>query len=150
MKFPRDEDGGFIVEAATVQDPIGFAIALCDEHGVPLWGRQLVETLRRYRYFTGPLTMVNDENNGTAWVDETGRDRYTFAWNAASRSGRPRRWSSPARCSRPPGPSAALQTGSAQHPRARRMPDGQRPQRSVVDAHGESHDVPVCSSGTVR
>ena len=28
MKFQRDEDGGFVVEAATVQDPIGFATAL--------------------------------------------------------------------------------------------------------------------------
>ncbi len=65
MKFQRDEDGGFIVEAATIQDPIGFATALCDENDRPLWGEELVEAMRRYRYFTGLLTMVNDENNGT-------------------------------------------------------------------------------------
>ena len=43
MKFQRDEDGGFVVEAATMQDPIGFATALCDEPDVPLWGEQLAE-----------------------------------------------------------------------------------------------------------
>ena len=46
MQFQRDEDGGFVVEAATVQDPIGFATALCDEHGVPLWGDELVQAVR--------------------------------------------------------------------------------------------------------
>ena len=35
MKFQNDDDGGFIVEAATIQDPIGFPIMLCDEDGVP-------------------------------------------------------------------------------------------------------------------
>ena len=70
MKFQRDEDGGFIVEAATVQDPIGFATALSDERGVPLWGTELTEMMRRYRYFTGLLTMVSDENHGQAWIDE--------------------------------------------------------------------------------
>ena len=78
MKFQRDEDGGFVVEAATIQDPIGFATALCDEQGIPLWGEELSEALRSYRYYTGLLTMVNDANHGTAWVDEQGRDRYSF------------------------------------------------------------------------
>jgi ferredoxin len=85
MKFQRDEDGGFLVEAATVQDPIGFASALCDEDGIPLSEERLVENLRRYRYFTGLLTMVNDENNGTAWVDESGRDRFSFHFNERER-----------------------------------------------------------------
>ena len=81
MKFARDEDGGYVVEAATVQDPIGFASALCDEQGVPVWGQELVDAMRNYRYFTGLLTMVNDENNGTVWVDEAGNDRYSFDFN---------------------------------------------------------------------
>src|ERR1700722_2796970 len=81
MQFQRDEDGGFVVEAATVQDPIGFATALCDEHGIPLWGDELVGLMRQYRYFTGLLTMVNDENTGSAWVDENGNERYTIDFN---------------------------------------------------------------------
>ena len=60
MSHQRDEAGGFVVEASTIQDPIGFATALCDEQGVPLWGQELSEMLRRYRYFTGLLTMVSD------------------------------------------------------------------------------------------
>ena len=31
-------DGGYLVEASTVQDPIGFATGLCDENGLPMWG----------------------------------------------------------------------------------------------------------------
>ena len=111
MKFQRDEDGGFVVEAATIQDPIGFATALCDEHGVPLWGAPLTEALRSYRYFTGLLTMVNDENNGTAWVDDDGRDRYSFAFSEreheridrslAVRARGPARRRAPSACSTP-------------------------------------------------
>ena len=47
MKFQRDADGGFLVEAATIQDPIGFATGLCDEQGLPMWGEALVEVTRR-------------------------------------------------------------------------------------------------------
>ena len=37
MGHQHDEDGGFVVEATTIQDPIGFATTLEDENG-PLWG----------------------------------------------------------------------------------------------------------------
>ena len=37
MGLQHDEDGGFVVEATTIQDPIGFATTLEDENG-PLWG----------------------------------------------------------------------------------------------------------------
>src|SRR4029453_8114228 len=47
MDFMRDEDGGFVLEAATIQDPIGFASSIADEDG-PLWGERLVEAVRRY------------------------------------------------------------------------------------------------------
>ena len=63
-EFQRDEDGGFVVEAVTMQDPIGFAIASRTSAG-PMWGAPLVEALRQYRHWTGLLAMVNDENNGT-------------------------------------------------------------------------------------
>ena len=56
-----------------------------DENGIPLWGQELGQALRGYRYFTGLLTMVSDENNGTAWVDGEGRDRYAFQWNDTER-----------------------------------------------------------------
>jgi choline dehydrogenase-like flavoprotein len=141
MKFQRDEDGGFVVEAATVQDPIGFATALSDENGVPLWGDELVGTLRRYRYFTGLLTMVSDENNGAAWVDGDGRDRYSFAWSDTER----RRIGESLKFAREvllaSGARRVYQTGvlSTHVQGGCRM--GSDPARSVVDAHAESYDV---------
>jgi choline dehydrogenase-like flavoprotein len=141
MQFARDEDGGFIVEAATVQDPIGFAIALCDKHDRPLWGQELVDALRRYRYFTGLLTLVNDENNGTAWVDETGRDRFTFAWNEREQARIDESLMFARRVLEAAGAKRVFQTGvlSTHVQGSCRM--GSDPSRSVVDAHGESHDV---------
>ena len=141
MKHQRDEDGGFVVEAATIQDPIGFASALCDEHDRPLWGQELVDAVHDYRYFTGLLTMVSDENNGTVWVDEAGNDRYSFNWNEVERE----RIESSTRFARrvleEAGAKRVYQTGvlSTHVQGSCRM--GSDPERSVVDAHGESHDV---------
>jgi choline dehydrogenase-like flavoprotein len=141
MDFQRDEDGGFIVEAATIQDPIGFATGLCDEHGVPLWGEELVALMRRYRYFTGLLTMVNDENSGTAWVDETGRDRYSFEFNQRERDRIERSLRFAGDVLRASGATRVFHTGvlSTHVQGGCRM--GSDRHRSVVDAHGESHDV---------
>jgi choline dehydrogenase-like flavoprotein len=141
MKFRHDEDGGFLVEAATVQDPIGFATALCDEDGMPLWGEELVQTLRRYRYFTGLLTMVNDENNGRAWVDETGHDRYSFAWNERERERIDRSLAFARDVLLAAGARRVYQTEvlSTHVQGGCRM--GADPAESVVDPHGECHSV---------
>ena len=141
MKFQRDEDGGFVVEAATVQDPIGFATALSDEHDRPLWGEELVRTMRDYRYFTGLLTMVSDENNGTAWVDESGRDRFSFAWNERERARIDASLQFAREVLEAAGARRVLQTGvlSTHVQGSCRM--GSDPARSVVGLHGESHDV---------
>ena len=45
-----------------MQDPIGFAASLCDEHG-PMWGQPLVDAARQYRRWVGLLNMSNDDNN---------------------------------------------------------------------------------------
>jgi choline dehydrogenase-like flavoprotein len=141
MKFQRDEDGGFIVEAATVQDPIGFATALSDENGIPLWGEELNQMMRRYRDFTGLLTMVSDENHGVAWVDDDGRDRYSYEWSEVEQ----RRIDESLRFAREvllaSGATRVLQTGvlSTHIQGGCRM--GSDPERSVVDARCESHDV---------
>jgi choline dehydrogenase-like flavoprotein len=141
MKFQRDEDGGFVVEASTVQDPIGFATALSDENGIPLWGSELTELMRRYRYFTGLLTMVSDENHGVAWVDDDGRDRYSYEWSEVEQ----RRIDESLRFAREvllaSGATRVLQTGvlSTHIQGGCRM--GSDPERSVVDARCESHDV---------
>ena len=141
MKFQRDEDGGFVVEASTVQDPIGFATALCDEHDRPLWGQELVDAVHNYRYYTGLLTMVSDENNGTAWVDEDGNDRYSFAWSELERERIDRSTQFARDVLLAAGAKRVYQTGvlSTHVQGSCRM--GSDPARSVVDAHGECHDV---------
>ena len=63
MAHQHDENGGFVIEATTIQDPIAFAATLRDERG-PLWGQPLVDAVRRFRHWSGILAMVNDENNG--------------------------------------------------------------------------------------
>ena len=141
MKFQRDEDGGFIVEAATIQDPIGFSVMVADEDGVPMWGQELSDTVRRYRYFSGLLTMVTDENHGTAWIDDSGRDRYSYEWSevesqrdaAAQQFAREVLLAAGAKRVLPSSQSSTHVQGGC------RM--GSDPERSVVDAHGESHDV---------
>ncbi|HET8978437.1 MAG TPA: GMC family oxidoreductase [Solirubrobacteraceae bacterium] len=141
MKFQRDEDGGFIVEAATIQDPIGFATALCREDGVPLWGRELTDLMRRYRYFSGLLTMVSDENHGVAWIDDTGRDRYAYEWSEVERERNAASLQFAREVLKASGAARVLHTGllSTHVQGGCRM--GSDPERSVVDARGESHDV---------
>jgi choline dehydrogenase-like flavoprotein len=141
MAFRHDADGGFVVEASTVQDPIGFATALCHEDGTPLWGDELVQALRCYRYFTGLLTMVSDENHGTAWVDEDGRDRFSYEWSTTERERDERSLAFAHEVLRAAGAKQVFHTDllSTHVQGGCRM--GSDPERSVVDGHGESHDV---------
>ncbi len=141
MKFARDEDGGFVVEASTVQDPIGFATALCDENDAPLWGQPLVDAVHNYRYFSGLLTLVNDENHGTAWVDGDGHDRYSFDFNETEHERIARSTAFAHEVLNKAGAKRIFQTGvlSTHVQGSCRM--GSDPARSVVDTHGESHDI---------
>ena len=82
MGHQHDEDGGFVIEATTIQDPIGFATTLEDENG-PLYGPALVEALRAFRRWIGLLVMVSDDNNGSVQLDENGRDVYEASFTAA-------------------------------------------------------------------
>ena len=75
MEHQHDEDGGFVIEATTIQDPIAFATTLCDESG-PLWGPRLNEAVRGFRHWVGLLAMVNDDNNAAVVVDANGSERF--------------------------------------------------------------------------
>ena len=71
--------------------------------------------------------MVTDENNGIAWIDEDGRDRYSFEFNECERE-RDRglvRFAREALLAA--GAQRVLPTGQCQHPRPGRLPDGLRP-----------------------
>ncbi len=76
MDHQVDENGGFVIEATTIQDPIAFATTLSEENG-PLWGQELVDAVKQYRNYIGVLAMVNDENNAT--VDDGDRFAVTFS-----------------------------------------------------------------------
>jgi choline dehydrogenase-like flavoprotein len=141
MTHQADADGGFIIEASTIMDPIAFATSVCDEKGAPLWGQELVEVMRSYRRFTGLLVMINDENRGTAWVDEDGCDRYTTDFAPSERKRIEAGFDFTRKVFEASGAKRILATqlftthvqGSC------RM--GSDPARSVVDANCESHDV---------
>src|SRR3954471_7303451 len=78
MTHQHDEDGGFVIEATTIQDPIGFLTTIGDGNG-PLWGQELVDTARDFRRWVGLLTMVNDDNNGVVHADDTFAADFTQA-----------------------------------------------------------------------
>ena len=140
MKFQRDEDGGFVIEASTVMDPIAFATTIRDESG-PLWGAPLVEAMRAYRRWVGVLAMVNDENNGAVSIDENGRERIEVDFQPREHE----RLDAAMRFSRQvlqaAGAKRVCWTGliSTHTQGGCRM--GDDPARSAVDRNGESHEV---------
>jgi len=75
MEHQLDEDGGFVVEATTIMDPIAFATTLEDEAGA-MWGEPLTQALRSFRRWTGLLVMTTDDNNGTVSLDEHGNEHF--------------------------------------------------------------------------
>lgn len=140
MKFRHDEDGGFVIEASTVMDPIAFATTIRDENG-PLWGPRLAEALRAYRRWNGLLAMVNDENNASVSVDADGRERFAVDFQPRENA----RLEAALRFSREvlaaAGAKKICWTGViATHVQGScRM--GDDPARSVVDRNCESHEV---------
>ena len=140
MAHQHDEDGGFVVEAATIQDPIGFATTLEDENG-PLWGRPLVEAVRGFRNWIGVLAMVNDENNGRVSLGEDGSESYEASFNEAERG----RMDAALRFSRDvlaeAGASRVNWTGLITTHVQGTCRMGSDPERSAVDADAQSWDV---------
>ncbi len=140
MKFQHDEDGGFVLEASTIMDPIAFATTIRDEGG-PLWGAPLVEAMRAYRRWIGVLAMVNDENNGSVSVDHDGRERLAVDFRPSEHE----RLDAALRFSRDvllaAGAKRVCWTGliSTHTQGGCRM--GDDPMRSAVDRNGESHEV---------
>jgi choline dehydrogenase-like flavoprotein len=80
MGHQHDEDGGFVIEASTIQDPIAFATTMRDEDG-PMWGERLTDAVRKFRHWNGVLALVNDENNASVVVDDNGQERFDLAFN---------------------------------------------------------------------
>jgi choline dehydrogenase-like flavoprotein len=141
MQRMRDADGGYIIEASTVQDPIGASVALSREDGTPVWGRELVDVMKNYRRLNGLLTMTNDENNGQCFLDAKGRDRYSYHFTDPERRRIAESQSAAAQVLRSAGATQVFVTGvvSTHVQGSCRM--GSDPERSALNSHAESHDV---------
>jgi choline dehydrogenase-like flavoprotein len=139
MDHQHDENGGFVIEAATIQDPIGFATALEDENG-PMWGQPLVDAVRNYRRWVGLLAMVNDENNGTVEIGDQG-EHFAVTFNAREQ----KRLDDSLAFSREvllaAGARQVLWSGIASTHVQGSCRLGDDPAVSVVDRNGESHEV---------
>ena len=140
MDHQHDEDGGFVIEATTIQDPIGFATTLEDENG-PLYGEALVEALRAFRRWVGLLVMVNDENNGSVAVDENGVESYTAAFTPSEQERIDGALDFTRDVLREAGASTVRWTGLLTTHVQGTCRMGSDPERSVVDADAQSWDV---------
>ena len=140
MAHQHDEDGGFVIEATTMMDPIGFATTVEGENG-PLWGAELVETMKGFRRWIGLLAMVNDDNNGSVQLDENGQESFTADFSAAERE----RIDGAFQFSRDvllaAGASRVNWTGLLTTHVQGTCRMGSDPERSVVDADAQSWDV---------
>jgi choline dehydrogenase-like flavoprotein len=140
MSHQHDEDGGFVIEATTIQDPIGFATTIEDENG-PLWGAALVETVKAFRRFVGLLVMVNDDNHGSVQVNENGEEVFTADFTAPERERIDNAFAFSREVLTAAGASSLRWTGLLTTHVQGTCRMGSDPERSVVDADGQSWDV---------
>jgi choline dehydrogenase-like flavoprotein len=138
--FQHDEEGGYVVEATTIQDPISFATTIGDENGL-FWGPRLVEAVRGFRHWVGLLALVSDDNNSAVVVDENGAERFDvdFQPNEVERLDNALRFSR--EVLEAAGAKQVCWTGIASTHVQGSCRMGDDPAQSVVDRNGESHDV---------
>jgi choline dehydrogenase-like flavoprotein len=132
--------GGFVIEAVTVQDPIGFTVALCDEDG-PMWGQPLVDAARDYRRWVGLLNMATDDNNGRVITDADGSARYESDFSPVELQRAADATALSRRVLEAAGATRILWSSPASTHVQGTCPMGADPSRSVVDADGQCHGV---------
>ena len=140
MAHQHDEDGGFVIEATTIQDPIAFATTLRDERG-PLWGQRLVDAVRSFRHWSGVLAMVNDDNNGSVVVDENGGERFEVDFQPVEHERLDAALDFSRKVLEAAGATRVCWTGLASTHVQGSCRMGDDPARSAVDRNGESHEV---------
>ena len=138
--FAADDDGGFAVEAVSVQDPIGFTVSLCDENG-PMWGQPLVDAAKQYRRWVGLLNMSNDDNHASVSLDANGHEVFTSDFQSVEvdRINAAREFST--QVLEAAGAARILWSGMATTHMQGSCRMGADPATSVVDIHCESHEV---------
>ena len=140
MQHQVDEDGGFVLEASTIMDPVAFGTTIRDARG-PLWGQPLIEALRAYRRWVGVLAMVNDENHGAVSLGPDGCEQITVDFQPGEHARLDAALAFSRRVLEAAGAKQVCWTGiiSTHTQGGCRM--GDDPQRSVVDRNGRSHEV---------
>lgn len=140
MQYQVDADGGFVLEASTIMDPIAFATTVRDAGG-PLWGTELVDAVRAYRRWVGVLAMVNDENHASVGVDGDGRERIEVDLQPSEWARLDAALDFSRRVLEAAGAKRVCWTGiiSTHTQGGCRM--GDDPARSVVDRNGQTHEV---------
>jgi choline dehydrogenase-like flavoprotein len=140
MDFAADDAGGFVVEAVTIQDPIGFAASVCDENG-PMWGRPLVDAMRDYRHWVGLLNMSNDDNNASAVVSPDGSEQFTTSFAPRELARIQGAFDFSKRVLEAAGAKRILWSSLATTHMQGSCRMGSGASNSVVDLHGQCHDV---------
>jgi choline dehydrogenase-like flavoprotein len=142
LDHQRDEDGGFVVEGTTIQDPVSFAESLLDgERHQPLWGRRLADAVRRYRNWAGLLVMTTDENTARIELDARDEIVVTKRFSADETRRMAEALAFTGAVLRAAGARRVIWTGLSTTHMQGSAPMGDDPARSVVDAHGCAHDV---------
>jgi choline dehydrogenase-like flavoprotein len=140
MDNAPDDKGGFVVEAVTVQDPIGFTVALCDENG-PMWGEPLVEAAKKYRHWVGLLNLSNDDNNGRIEVDADGNESFWCDFQPHELARQQAAFEFSRRVLEAAGATQVLWSSFASTHVQGTCRMGADRSTSVVDSHGQSHEV---------
>ena len=140
MAHQHDEDGGFVIEATTIQDPISFATTLTDESG-PLWGQRLVEAARGFRRWVGLLAMANDENTSAVVTGEDGGERFEVDFNPSEQARIDAGFEFSRKVLEAAGAKQVCWTGLASTHVQGSCRMGDDPGRSVVDRDCETHEV---------
>ena len=140
LKHQHDEDGGFVIEASTIQDPIAFATTVGDEDG-PFWGQRLVDAVRQFRHWNGFLAMANDDNNSSVSLGEDGGERIAVDLQPAERDRVDAALGFSRDVLEAAGAREVCWTGLVSTHAQGSCRMGDDPERSAVDRNGESHEV---------
>jgi choline dehydrogenase-like flavoprotein len=141
LDHQRDADGGFVVEATTIQDPVAFAESLVDAGNRPLWGNRLAEVVRGYRHWAGLLVMTTDENNAVIDLDVGDDVVVRKRFSAAEQRRLDDALAFAVAALRAAGAREVVWTGLCTTHMQGSAPMGDDPARSVVDGSGRAHDV---------
>jgi choline dehydrogenase-like flavoprotein len=141
LDHQRDEDGGFVVEGTTIQEPVSFAESLVDERNRPMWGERLAEAARSYRYWSGLLVMATDENTGVVELNASEEIVVTKRFSATESDRLTRGLAFAGSALRAAGAREVVWSGLSTTHMQGSVRMGSDPARSVVNAQGRTHDV---------